>query len=120
MSLSGCRQVGPRVRPLAVDTHLEVEVGASGAAGAAGQGDDIAGGHRLAYPHQQLGVVGVEGGQATNTSVGPTVDGQYVQTLSEGYEPYMFYVYKQLYDANTGKPIEGAYADLNNDGMFII
>ena len=60
----------------------------------------------------------VEGGQATNTSVGPTVDGQYVQTLSEGYEPYMFYVYKQLYDANTGKPIEGAYADLNNDGMI--
>ena len=35
--------------------------------------------------------------------------------LTEGYEPYMFYVYHQLYDTN-GKPIEGAYADLNGDG----
>ena len=60
----------------------------------------------------------VEGGQATNTQVGPAVDGQYVQTLSEGYEPYMFYVYKQLYDEKNGKPIEGAYADLNNDGTI--
>lgn len=59
-----------------------------------------------------------EGGQATNTQVGPAVDGQYVQTLSEGYEPYMFYVYKQLYDEKTGKPIEGVYADLNNDGTI--
>ena len=28
----------------------------------------------------------------------------------------MFYVYHQLYDPETGKPIEGAYADLNGDG----
>lgn len=58
----------------------------------------------------------VEGGAATNISAGASIDGQNVQVLSEGYEPYMFYVYKQLYDAETGKPIEGAYADLNNDG----
>ena len=28
------------------------------------------------------------------------------------------YVYKQLYDEKTGKPIEGVYADLNNDGTI--
>lgn len=60
----------------------------------------------------------VEGGEVTNTQAGPTVDSYYLQTITEGYEPYMFYVYKQLYDRETGKPIEGAYADLNNDGQI--
>ena len=27
-----------------------------------------------------------------------------------------FYVYHQLYDEKTGKPVEGAYVDLNGDG----
>lgn len=58
----------------------------------------------------------VEGGTTTNTLVGPTIDSYYFQVLSEGYEPYMFYLYHQLYDTETGKPIEGAYADLNGDG----
>lgn len=56
------------------------------------------------------------GTAATNTAVGPSIDGYQFQVLSEGYEPYMFYVYHQLYDEKSGKPIEGAYADLNNDG----
>ena len=60
----------------------------------------------------------VEGGKVTNTPVGPSIDGYQFQTLTEGYEPYMFYVYKQLYDEKTGKPIEGAYADLNKDGVI--
>lgn len=60
----------------------------------------------------------VKGGAITNTQVGPSIDSQTVQTLTEGYAPYMFYVYHQLYDENTGKPIEGAYADLNGDGMI--
>ncbi|MCD8207639.1 MAG: TonB-dependent receptor [Bacteroidales bacterium] len=59
----------------------------------------------------------VAGGEATNVLAGASIDGQYVQVLTEGYEPYMFYVYKQLYDEETGKPIEGLYADLNNDGV---
>lgn len=33
-----------------------------------------------------------------------------------GYTPGSFYVYKQLYDT-AGKPIEGAFADLNGDGI---
>ncbi len=57
----------------------------------------------------------VKGTAITNTSVGPTIDSYYFQVLSEGYEPYMFYLYHQLYDEK-GKPIEGAYADLNDDG----
>lgn len=57
----------------------------------------------------------VEGTATTNTLVGPTIDSYQFQVLSEGYKPYMFYVYHQLYDEKTGKPIEGAYADLDGD-----
>ena len=60
----------------------------------------------------------VESSDVTNTAVGPWIDGYQFQVLSEGYEPYMFYVYHQLYDEKTGKPIEGAYADLNDDGVI--
>lgn len=58
----------------------------------------------------------IKGGSQTNVKVGPSIDAYQFQVLSEGYEPYMFYVYHQLYDSKTGKPIEGAYADHNNDG----
>ena len=54
-------------------------------------------------------------GEAPNTPAG-WIDSHYVQVLSEGYAPYSFYVYKQIYDATSGKPIEGLYADLNGDG----
>lgn len=60
----------------------------------------------------------VESDEETNTLVGPTIDSYYFQVLTEGYEPYMFYVYHQLYDEETGMPVEGAYADLNNDGLI--
>lgn len=60
----------------------------------------------------------VESSAKTNTLVGPSIDGYQFQVLSEGYEPYMFYVYHQLYDEKTGKPVEGAYADLNKDGQI--
>lgn len=42
--------------------------------------------------------------------------GNYIQMNTVGYTPYMFYVYKQVYD-NEGNPIEGLYADLNKDGV---
>jgi TonB-linked SusC/RagA family outer membrane protein len=58
----------------------------------------------------------IKGTEITNTSIGPTIDSYYFQVLTEGYEPYMFYVYHQLYDQETGKPIEGAYADLDGNG----
>jgi iron complex outermembrane receptor protein len=38
------------------------------------------------------------------------------QILAEGFTPNSFYVYKQLYSAD-GSPIEGAFADLNGDGI---
>jgi iron complex outermembrane receptor protein len=60
----------------------------------------------------------VEGGTETNKLVGPTIDSYNFQVLTEGYEPYMFYVYHQLYDAETGKPIEGAYVDVKEDGII--
>lgn len=48
---------------------------------------------------------------------GPEVGSRGLQILSPGYAPYMFYVYKQVYD-NGGKPIEGMYTDLNKDGVI--
>jgi TonB-linked SusC/RagA family outer membrane protein len=39
------------------------------------------------------------------------------QIYREGFTPGSFYVYKQLYDT-AGRPIEGAYADLNGDGII--
>ena len=60
----------------------------------------------------------VEGGAVTNTLAGRSIDNYQFQVLTEGYAPYMFYVYHQLYDQKTGKPVEGAYADLNGDGII--
>ena len=52
--------------------------------------------------------------ESPNTPAG-AIESHYVQVLSEGYAPYSYYVYKQIYDAN-GMPIEGLYADLSGDG----
>lgn len=43
--------------------------------------------------------------------------GSRIQLHREGFSPYSYYVYKQLYDVN-GAPIEGAYADINQDGLI--
>ncbi|WP_255510476.1 SusC/RagA family TonB-linked outer membrane protein [Flavobacterium sp. GSA192] len=43
--------------------------------------------------------------------------GSTAQIHRVGYTPFSFYVYKQIYDTN-GKPIEGAYADLNADNII--
>ena len=60
----------------------------------------------------------VASSEVTNMMVGPAVkDADQIQVLTEGYTPNMFYVYHQLYD-KSGKPIEGAYADINGDGVI--
>lgn len=46
-----------------------------------------------------------------------TGTGGTAQIHSEGFTPFSFYVYKQLYNT-AGQPIEGAYADLNGDGII--
>lgn len=56
--------------------------------------------------------------ESPNTLVGSSVDSRKVQVFSTGYAPYAFYVYKQVYDEKTGRPVEGVYADLNNDGQI--
>lgn len=43
--------------------------------------------------------------------------GNFIQLNRQGFAPNSFYVFKQLYDAQ-GNPIEGAYADLNGDGII--
>ncbi len=60
----------------------------------------------------------VPGADSPDTSVGPYIDSSQMQVFSTGYAPYSYYVYKQIYDEATGKPIEGLYADLNGDGII--
>ncbi|MDR3287378.1 MAG: TonB-dependent receptor [Prevotellaceae bacterium] len=55
--------------------------------------------------------VGVMGGGISGGT------GNTVQINSVGYPSDVFYVYKQLYDTD-GRPIEGAYADLNGDHII--
>jgi len=42
----------------------------------------------------------------------------YVGKFIVGYAPYTFYVYKQVYDAKTNKPIDGVFEDMNRDGKI--
>ncbi|MGM9753116.1 MAG: SusC/RagA family TonB-linked outer membrane protein [Candidatus Cryptobacteroides sp.] len=56
-----------------------------------------------------------EEAESPNTLTG-AIESHYVQVLSEGYAPYSYYVYKQVYDQESGRPIEGLYADLDGDG----
>ena len=61
----------------------------------------------------------IENADVAPTLVGATIDARQVQAFAVGQTPYAFYVYKQVYD-QSGKPIEGLYADLNGDGQINI
>ena len=50
-------------------------------------------------------------------NVGGVGFGGFLQRHETGKSPYAYYVYKQIYD-HKGRPIEGAYADLNGDGQI--
>ncbi len=52
-------------------------------------------------------VSGISGGTGNNI-------GRFVV----GYSPFAYYVFKQVYNAETGNPIEGLYEDLNRDGSI--
>lgn len=54
-----------------------------------------------------IDVSGISGGTGNN------IGKHYV-----GYAPYTYNVYKQVYDRQTGMPIEGLYDDLNRDGKI--
>ncbi len=60
----------------------------------------------------------VPGADSPDTGVGPWIDSYQMQVFSTGHAPYSFYVYKQIYDEETGRPIEGLYADLDGDGAI--
>lgn len=61
----------------------------------------------------------IEGAETAPALAGAAVDGKQVQAIAVGQTPYAFYVYKQLYDSS-GRPIEGAYADLDGNGTINI
>jgi len=54
-----------------------------------------------------IDVSGISGGTGNN-----------IGKFSIDYAPYSFFVFQQVYDASTGKPIEGLYSDLNRDGQI--
>lgn len=54
-----------------------------------------------------IDVSGIGGGTGNN-----------IGKFAVGYAPYVFNVYKQIYDPNTGAPIEGLYEDINRDGQI--
>ena len=58
------------------------------------------------------------GAPSPDTGVGPWIDAYQMQVFSTNYAPYAFFLYKQLYDETTGRPIEGLYADLDGDGKI--
>ncbi|GHA55293.1 SusC/RagA family TonB-linked outer membrane protein [Pontibacter akesuensis] len=65
----------------------------------------------------KLSNVEVEGsiGNMEGTIAGGT--GNRIQVNTVGYAPFTYYVYKQVYD-ESGKPIEGLYADLDGNGVI--
>ncbi len=54
---------------------------------------------------QDIIVGGIDGGTGNN-----------IQIQRQGEAPFSFFTFAQVYDSN-GRPIEGAYADLNRDGV---
>jgi iron complex outermembrane receptor protein len=42
--------------------------------------------------------------------------GNSIAIYAVGYPPPVFFVYKQVYDSKSGRPIEGLYEDINRDG----
>ncbi len=52
-------------------------------------------------------VSGISGGTGNN-----------IGRFNVGYAPFTYFVYKQVYDPATNKPIEGLYEDLNRDGVI--
>lgn len=43
--------------------------------------------------------------------------GNTIGKFNVGYTPFTFFVYQQVYDEKTGKPVEGLYNDINRDGQ---
>lgn len=59
----------------------------------------------------------VPGSTASDTYVG-FMESTPVMVYKSGYKPNTFKLFKQIYDEETGRPIEGLYADLNGDGAI--
>ncbi len=54
-----------------------------------------------------IDVSGISGGTGNN-----------IGKFAIGYAPYTYFVFKQVYDNTTNKPIDGLYEDLNRDGSL--
>lgn len=68
--------------------------------------------YNLSYNHLDIKELPIDGIDKGGVGLGG-----FVQTYRQGYAPYAFWVYQQVYD-NNGKPIEGAFVDRNGDGKI--
>ncbi|WP_295771775.1 SusC/RagA family TonB-linked outer membrane protein [uncultured Mucilaginibacter sp.] len=78
--------------------------------------------YNIAYNHNKITNLSATG--VNDSSVGNAVGGitggtgTNVQIQSVGYSPNAFYVYQQVYDQKTGKPLQGVFVDQNKDGVI--
>lgn len=70
---------------------------------------------RAPFPITNLSLT--PGSEVSDTYVG-YAENTPVMVYKTGYAPHTFWVYKQIYDQETGCPVEGLYADLNGDGSI--
>jgi len=71
-------------------------------------------GFNVTYNHTEITDLGARTFAVGGISGGT---GNTIGLYEKGYDPSSFYVFKQIYNAATGKPMEGLYADLNRDGQ---
>ena len=71
-------------------------------------------GFNVTYNHTEITDLGARTFAVGGISGGT---GNTIGLYEKGYDPSSFFVFKQIYNAATGKPMEGLYADLNRDGQ---
>ena len=76
------------------------------------------------FTYEKINVTKLINGSGNSTFYGDAAGaisggtGNTIQMNSVGYTPFSFFVLQQIYNQQTGKPIEGAYVDRNRDGII--
>ena len=76
-------------------------------------------GFNLTHTQSEITKLSLPGGNPTALVGGISGGiGTTIQANTVGYAPSSFFVFEQIYDPETGMPIEGLYVDRNDDGIF--
>ncbi|QJD95066.1 SusC/RagA family TonB-linked outer membrane protein [Mucilaginibacter robiniae] len=77
--------------------------------------------YNIAYNYNKVTNLSTTGNGTTTQNLVGSISGgtgNTVQVQQAGYTANAFYIYKQVYDSKTGKPLQGVYQDLNGDGVI--